>query len=127
VTGRVARLTALAAILGMAALFAPNAFWLFRSTVRIENRGAETAPAVVYTACATPVALGPLPAGASRFRVLPQCGDDSLVVVSAAGEVCRIYVEGELYHVRVWFASPGSGGCEYTTPPFSPLLVRELL
>ena len=29
--------------------------------------------------------------------------------------------------LRVWFSAPGAGDCEYTSPPFSPLLLAELI
>jgi hypothetical protein len=110
-----------------AVIIGPNAFWLARSTVRIENRGSARVPSVVLAACSETLQLGPLPAGSSVFRVLPQCGDDTLVISSGLAQVCRLYVEGSLYHVQAWFSSPDEGDCEYDSPPFSPLLVSQLL
>ncbi|MHC4991928.1 MAG: hypothetical protein ACYTGC_13205 [Planctomycetota bacterium] len=111
----------------LALLLGPNAFWLARSTVRIENRSSAPVPSVVLAACSLELDLGTLSAGSSVLRVLPQCGDDTLVVSSGDAEVCRLYVEGSLYHVRAWFSSPDEGDCGYGSPPFSPLLVLQLL
>ena len=110
-----------------AILIGPNAFWLARSTVRIENRGSTHVPSVVLAACSETLQLGPLRAGSSVFRVLPQCGDDTLVISSSLAQVCRLYVEGSLYHVQAWFLAPDEGDCEYDSPPFWPLLLSQLL
>ena len=83
-------------------------------------------PDLVLEACAEKQALGSLAAGSAVFRVLPQCGDDSLAISSGSQEVCRIYVEGDLYHIHAWFSSPTKGDCAYGSPPFSPLLVSQL-
>ncbi len=84
---------------------------------------------IVLWACERAFPLGTLPPGASRFRVLPQCGDDSVELhAGGAPTNCRIYVEGELYHVRAWFASATTGECLYGgAPPLSPVLVVEAL
>jgi hypothetical protein len=110
-------------------LIGPNLLWLNRSTIRIENRSAQRIEDVVLYACSQPRSLGPLAPGSSRFHVLPKCGDDSLEVRSGLTSTsCRIYVEGEMYHIRAWFSSPTTGDCTYGgMPPFSPLLLTELL
>jgi hypothetical protein len=114
--------------IGLAALvIAPNALWLSRSTVRIENRSALAVESVALEACSQRVELGDLAAGASVFRLLPRCGDDTLIVSARASAICMLYVEGDLYHVRAWFSTAESGDCEYGSPPFSPLLLAELL
>ena len=110
-----------------AALIAPNAFWLARSTLRIENRGLAPVSSVVLQACSQSFRLGRLAPGSAVFRVLPKCGDDTLIISSGSAQVCTLYVEGSLYHIRAWFSSPGDGDCEYGSPPFSPLLLSEWL
>jgi hypothetical protein len=109
-------------------LVGPNLLWLSRSTIRIENRSTQPVENVVLFACDKPINLGLLSAGASRFQVLPSCGDDSLEV--RAGEMpsnCRMYVEGDLYHVQAWFTSSTSAECSYGRMiPFWPFLIVEL-
>jgi len=112
----------------IAVLLGPNLAWTNWSTVRIENRGAQPIDDVVVHACGESTSLGPLPAGSSRFRFLPKCGDDSLEIGSNLVSICTLYVEGEMYHVRAWFSSPTDGDCAYGgMPPFSPLFLAELL
>lgn len=105
----------------------PNAFWLARSTVRIENQGAVAVPSVTLTVCSKDIPLGPLAPASAIFRVLPQCGDDTLTVSADSIEVCRMYVEESLYHIRVRVPPDEGSDCTYGEPPFSPLLLMDLL
>lgn len=109
-------------------LVSPNLLWLNRSTVRIENRSSELIEDAVLFACEKPISLGRLAPGASRFEFLPKCGDDSLEIrAGLMATNCRLYVEGDLYHVRAWFSSPTTGDCTYGgMPPITPLLLTEL-
>ncbi|MBH0208511.1 MAG: hypothetical protein HP495_08350 [Nitrospira sp.] len=109
-------------------LLGPNLLWLNWSTVRIENRGSQSIEEAILFVCEQPVSLGSLAPGASRFRFLPKCGDDSLEIRTGRQSTnCKIYVEGEMYHVRAWFTSPTTGDCTYGgSPPLTPLLLTEL-
>ena len=113
----------------LALLLGPNLLWLNWSTVRIENRGSQSIEEAVLFVCEQPVSLGRLVPGTSRFRFLPKCGDDSLEIrADRRSTNCKIYVEGEMYHVRAWFASPTTGDCIYGgSPPLTPLFLAELL
>lgn len=110
-------------------LLGPNLLWLNWSTVRIENRGAQPLDDAVLVACEQAMSLGRLAPGASRFLFLPKCGDDSVQTrVGRHDTNCRLYVEGDMYHVRAWFNSPTTGDCIYGgMPPVTPLLLAELL
>lgn len=122
--GRWLGLGTVAAVLAVA----PNLLWLVRSTVRVENTGSDVVSGVVLEACSRARPLGPLEPGASVLRVLPRCGDDTLVLSTAAGESCGLYVEPGMYHVRASIATSGEPGCEYGgSPPFTPLLLIELI
>ncbi len=119
-----------AVVFGSFVLFlAPNLLWLNWSTLRIENRGPQPVEEAVLFVCEQPVSLGRLLPGASHFRFLPKCGDDSLEIRTGRQSTnCKIYVEGEMYHVRAWFTSPTTGDCTYGgSPPLTPLLLTELL
>lgn len=61
-------------------LLGPNLLWLNWSTLRIENRGSQSIEEAILFVCEQPVSLGSLAPGASRFRFLPKCGDDSLEI-----------------------------------------------
>jgi hypothetical protein len=122
----------LAVLLVLAALLLlPNLVWLERSTLRIENRSPDPIAAVRLRACGEIYEVGSLEAGEAYAGFLPACGDDSLTVMapaaSAENAVCTIYVEGDMYHVDVWFTSPTTGDCAYDFPPFSALFVRKML
>lgn len=110
-------------------LLGPNLLWLNWSTVRIENRGSQPIEEAILFVCEQPMNLGRLTPGASRFRFLPQCGDESLEIRTGQHATsCHLYVKGDLYHVRAWFTSPTTGECRYGgSPPFSPLSLAELL
>lgn len=110
-------------------LLGPNLLWLNWSTVRIENRGSQSIEEAILFVCEQRVSLGSLAPGASRFRFLPKCGDDSLEIRAGQQSTnCTIYVEGEMYHVRAWFTSSTMGDCTYGgSPPLTPLLLAELL
>lgn len=110
-------------------LIGPNLLWLNWSTVRIENRGPQLIEDAVLFVCEKPTSLGPLPPGASRFRFLQKCGDDSLEIRAGQSVTnCRIYVESSMYHVRAWFGSPLTGDCAHGgMPPITPLLLAEWL
>lgn len=110
-------------------LLGPNLLWLNWSTVRIENRGSQSIEDAVLFVCEQPVHLGRLTPGASRFRFLPKCGDESLEIRAGQHSTNgRIYVEGDLYHVRAWFTSPTTGDCTYGGSfPLTPLFLAELL
>lgn len=117
-------------LIGLAVfVLGPNLLWLNRSTVRVENRSGKLIHDVVLFACSTPKSLGPLAAGASRFEILPKCGDDTLEIrAGLAPTDCHTYVEGDMYHVRAWFPSPTTANCTYGgSPPFTPLLLTEWL
>ena len=109
-------------------LVGPNLFWLSRSTARVENRAAQAAAPVVMLACGKETSLGSIAPGASRFVVLPKCGDDTLEIrVGAQPARCRTYIEGEMYHVRARLTSSTTADCAYSgMPPFSPVLLLEL-
>lgn len=113
------------AFLGL--VLGPNALWLIRSTIRIENRSALPVEDALVWACGRPLPLGALPPGAARFRLLPRCGEDSVELHSGIERTnCMIYVESDMYHVRAWYTSPMTGDCTYGgMPPFSPLLLAE--
>lgn len=112
--------------LGVALVLGPNLFWLARSSVRIENRDVVDLTRLSYQACSQSFPIERLEAGESVFRVLSACGDDSLVILSEGIEVCVLYVEGDMTHVRAHLTSPREGECSYGSPPFAPLLIFEL-
>ncbi len=113
----------------MVLILGPNLLWLNRSTVRIENRSGQPIHDVVLFACSEPKSLGTLTVGVLRFEFLPNCGDDTLEIrAGTQPSECRLYVEGDLYHVRAWFSSATTADCTYGgAPPFTPLLLIEWL
>lgn len=114
-------------LIGLVALVvAPNALWFARSTIRVENRGPDAVESLTLSACSTSREIGPLAAGASSFHVLPACGDDTAVISIGNAQLCVLYVEGSLYHVKAWVSSTIRGHCEYGSPPFAPLLITQL-
>lgn len=107
---------------------APNILWLSRSTLFVENRSAEPLADVRFTLCEESFSLGALESGGSRFRLLPSCGDASLSVRVGTVELCRAYVEGDMYHVDVVFEPSAGGTCDVRLAPFSPVfLIKRLL
>ena len=110
-------------------LVGPNLLWLNWSTLRIENRAAQPIEDAVLVVCEQPVSLGRLAPGASRFLFLPKCGDDTVQTRAGRHDTnCKLYVEGDMYHVLAWFTSPTTGDCAYGgRPPVTPLMLAELL
>ncbi len=109
-------------------LAAPNLLWLSRSTLFVENRSDEPLADVRFTVCEESFSLGALDSGGSRFRLFPSCGDASLSVSVGATELCRAYVEGDMYHMDVVFEPLTGGTCDVRLAPFSPVfLVKRLL
>ena len=91
----------------------PNLVWLATSTVRIHNASDKPIPAVAYRACEATHRIGALRPGESRFRFLEACGDDSLEILIDDAKFCRIYVEGELYHVDAAITAIDAVECSY--------------
>ena len=108
-------------------LWSPNLLWLARSTLFVENRSTRPLTDVRLALCDASFSLGELKLGESRFRTLPSCGDASLSVNAGERELCRTYVEGDMYHVDV-VAAEREIACDVRFPPFSPLfLIKRLL
>lgn len=103
-----------------------NLLWLAGSTVRIENASTQTLDAVGYMACGEARAIGSLAPGESVFRWLPACGDDTLEILLGDARFCRIYVEGELYHVDAAIASRDRVDCAYDHLFASLFVVKAL-
>jgi len=118
-------------ILVLVLALGPNLLWLGRSTVRVENRGSAPVEAVRLEVCETTLALGRLAPGEARFELLPRCGETTLAVAAGSdlmrARVCETSVESQLNHVDAWFNTPTKGDCAYSPPPFSDLLILELL
>jgi len=114
-------------VLALALLVASfNLLWLAGSTVRIENTTLQPLDRVAYFACGEDHEIGRLEAGETVFRWLPACGDDSLEIVIDESRHCRIYVEGEMYHVEAAIRSPDRVDCAYEHL-FSALFVARAL
>ncbi len=107
-------------------ILAVNLAWLATSTVRIHNASGRALDGVGYTACSTDHVIGALGPGESAFRLLEACGDDTLDILIGESRFCRLYVEGELYHVDAKIIAPNRVECEYDDP-FSGLLVLKAL
>ena len=103
-----------------------NLLWLTASTVRIENQSSEIFARVAFSACGRDHEIGRLAPGESVFRLLPACGDDTLEILRDEARHCRIYVEGELYHVDAAIRSREHVDCAYDHL-FASLLVGKLL
>jgi hypothetical protein len=92
---------------------APNLIWLGTSTLRIHNASNQPITGVAYLACETTHSVGALKPGASIFRFLQACGDDTLEILIGDARFCQIYVEGELYHVDATLSAVDAVGCRY--------------
>jgi hypothetical protein len=108
----------------------PNLLWLARSTAVVRNHSEQPARDVRINFGSEVVEVGDVPAGGSRFRVLPSGGDATLDVVFGIGAVqrhaCHEYVEGAMYHVRVSIEPSLEAHCDVELPLLSRLLVAEL-
>jgi len=122
ISGR--RILALALSIALFAI-ALNLLWLATSTLRIENATGKSLEAVAFSACGRVQQVGSLAPGDSVFRLLPACGDDTLEILLDDASFCRIYVEGELYHVDAVIHSRQRVDCTYDHL-FSGLFVAKL-
>jgi len=118
------------AALGLVVACVPNLLWLARSTAVVRNDSAQTADSLRINVGSEVLDLGTVPAGASRFRLLPAGGEATLAVVyRIAGvehQACSEYVEGDMYHVRVAIEPDLEVRCDVELPLFSKLLIAEL-
>lgn len=111
--GRPARYLLWGVILLLLFALGPNLAWFVTSTIRIDNASAQRLDAVGYMACGRDHAIGSLRPGESVFRLLPACGDDTLEILVGDARYCRIYVEGEMYHVDAAIRTPRQVECAY--------------
>lgn len=113
-------------LLAALALILPNLLWLSTSTLRIHNTTGVDIAAVAYSACARTRTIGDLAPGASSFVLLEDCGEDSLEIVIGDERFCRMYVEGDVYHVDAVIDAPRSVQCDYGDLLSNLLLVEAL-
>ncbi len=109
-----------------AAVAAPNLIWLVVSTVRVDNVAGRSIDAVAYRACGRIHEIGTLADNTSVFRVLEDCGDDTLDVLVGGTVGCTLYVQGDMFHVDASIMADGRVDCTYADP-FATLLVTRLL
>ncbi len=111
-------------------LLLPNLTWLWTSTVKISNDSDAPIDAVEFRACGKTRSIGRLGPGHSAFRLLPSCGDDTLDILAGGSLICRLYVEGELYHVDASLEpdlKPDDGSaCSYDDPISTLFLAKAL-
>ena len=113
-------------LVALFSLLLPNLIWIGKSTVRIHNATIDKVVDVGYSACDTKHSIGELAPGASYFRFLKACGDDTLIIHLSEASYCQTYVEGELYHVDATIIGPGEVRCKYDDL-LSSLFVSKLL
>ena len=117
---------AISAVVILLAILAKNLVWLGTSTIRIQNKSGMTVDAVAYSACEKTHTVGTLRPDQSAFRFLEACGDDTLEIIVGDSDYCRIYVEGELYHVDAAIDNSASVSCTYDDL-LSSLFVEKML
>ncbi|HSG32476.1 MAG TPA: hypothetical protein VLB82_13150 [Thermodesulfobacteriota bacterium] len=104
-------------------ILAPNLMWLNWSTLFIKNTSSKQVNNITVEICSETFQVASKP-HSSSLRLLPKCGDATLILKANAKLVCQYYVEGELYNVE---ADVGSGKCKTDLPIISSLFLLKLI
>ena len=113
------------------AAFAPNALWLSRSSMVIENAG-ERSHEVRLLLADNPdrlIEIGAIDRGARHFQWITPVGEAILEVDVHDGDVwrrhCSVYVEDSLYRVAVTVHSPRDVTCKANLPLLTHMLLVD--
>jgi len=101
------------------------------STARVKNQSPYLLSEVLVRVDDAIVRIGEISPGRSRFVRLPARGDATLSIeFSSAGHKykgCTVYVQGDMYHVRVSVPSDLAVSCRPELGVFTRIMLFELL
>ncbi len=118
--------------IGLAAFGAAQLQHLFWSTARVENQSHIPIEQAVVVVEGERIPLGVLGPGEARFLRLPKRGDATLTIeLTLDGKehhFCSEYVEGDMYHVRVYVTDGPDASCETSLGIFhTRVMLLEML